>query len=70
VRHIHCPQAGAEKAMFFFLSKHSFFYCPDSEKRVEETEMANAVMWGVMTAGLRESLSGEDTTELLQFVVG
>ena len=28
--------------------------------------MTNETRWGVMTAGLRESLSGEDTTELLE----
>ena len=35
-------------------------------KRMEETEMA----WGVMTAGLKEPLSGEETAELLEFVTG
>jgi hypothetical protein len=33
-------------------------------------EIIDGELWGVMTAGLRESLSGEETAELLEFVTG
>lgn len=33
-------------------------------------EVVDGELWGVMTAGLRESLSGEETAELLEFVTG
>jgi len=33
-------------------------------------EVVDGELWGVMTAGLKEALSGEETTELLNFVVG
>jgi len=33
-------------------------------------EIVDGELWGVMTAGLKESLSGEETAELLDFVTG
>jgi hypothetical protein len=33
-------------------------------------EVCDGELWGVMTAGLTEALSGEETAELLNFVVG
>ncbi|WP_026198875.1 hypothetical protein [Desulfitobacterium hafniense] len=33
-------------------------------------EVSDGKLWGVMTAGLTEALSGEETTELLEFVAG
>ncbi|MEN6315637.1 MAG: hypothetical protein ABFD25_15495 [Clostridiaceae bacterium] len=33
-------------------------------------EIIDGELWGVMTAGLREALSGEETAELLDFVTG
>jgi len=33
-------------------------------------EIVDGELWGVMTAGLKESLSGEETAELLSFVEG
>jgi hypothetical protein len=33
-------------------------------------EVVDGELWVVMTAGLRESLSGEETAELLKFVTG
>lgn len=33
-------------------------------------EIVDGELWGVMTAGLKESLSGEETAELLRFVEG
>lgn len=33
-------------------------------------EVVDGELWGVMTAGITEALSGEETTELLNFVVG
>jgi hypothetical protein len=33
-------------------------------------EIVDGELWGVMTAGLKESLSGEETAELLEFVTG
>lgn len=33
-------------------------------------EIVNGELWGVMTAGMKESLSGEETAELLDFVTG
>ena len=33
-------------------------------------EIVDEELWGVMTAGLREPLSGEETAELLEFVTG
>ncbi|WP_041272710.1 hypothetical protein [Desulfitobacterium hafniense] len=33
-------------------------------------EISDGELWGVMTAGLTEALSGEETAELLEFVVG
>jgi len=33
-------------------------------------EIVDGELWGVMTAGLREPLSGEETAELLEFVTG
>jgi hypothetical protein len=33
-------------------------------------EIVDGVLWGVMTAGLKESLSGEEIAELLEFVTG
>jgi len=33
-------------------------------------EIVGGELWGVMTAGLKESLSGEETAELLDFVTG
>jgi len=33
-------------------------------------EIVEGELWGVMTAGLKESLSGEETAELLDFVTG
>jgi hypothetical protein len=33
-------------------------------------EIVDGELWGVMTAGLTEPLSGEETTELLDYVVG
>jgi hypothetical protein len=33
-------------------------------------EIVDDVLWGVMTAGLKEYLSGEETAELLKFVAG
>ncbi len=33
-------------------------------------EIVDGELWGVMTAGLKESLSGEETAELLNFVTG
>ncbi|MFZ5944318.1 MAG: hypothetical protein ACOYVD_09425 [Bacillota bacterium] len=33
-------------------------------------EVVDGELWGVMTAGLKESLSGEETAELINFVSG
>ena len=33
-------------------------------------EIVDGELWGVMTAGLKEHLSGEETAELLEFVTG
>ena len=33
-------------------------------------EIVDGELWGVMTAGLKEPLSGEETAELLEFVTG
>ncbi|MHB8076918.1 hypothetical protein [Desulfosporosinus fructosivorans] len=33
-------------------------------------EISDGELWGVMTAGLTEALSGEETAELLEFVAG
>ncbi len=33
-------------------------------------EIVDGELWGVMSAGLKESLSGEETAELLEFVTG
>ncbi|WP_242830520.1 hypothetical protein [Desulfitobacterium hafniense] len=33
-------------------------------------EVSDGKLWGVMTAGLTEALSGEETAELLEFVAG
>lgn len=33
-------------------------------------EFVNGELWGVMTAGLKKSLYGEETAELLEFVTG
>ncbi|WP_088225869.1 hypothetical protein [Desulfosporosinus sp. FKB] len=33
-------------------------------------EIVDGELWGVMSAGLKESLSGEETAELLDFVTG
>ena len=33
-------------------------------------EIVDGELWGVMTAGLKEPLSGEETVELLSFVEG
>lgn len=33
-------------------------------------EIVDGELWGVMTAGLKESLSGEETAELLDYVTG
>ncbi|MGE5630482.1 MAG: hypothetical protein ACM3TR_05205 [Caulobacteraceae bacterium] len=33
-------------------------------------EIVDGELWGVMTAGLKECLSGEETSELLDFVTG
>ncbi len=33
-------------------------------------EIVDGELWGVMTAGLKESLTGEETAELLDFVTG
>jgi len=51
-------------------------YIPDEalNKKVyslyPSVEIIDGELWGVMTAGLKEALSGEETAELLDFVTG
>lgn len=37
---------------------------------IPSVEVVDGELWGVMTAGLKEPLSGEETAELLEFVTG
>lgn len=37
---------------------------------IPSVEVVDGELWGVMTAGLKEPLSGEETAELLNFVTG
>lgn len=37
---------------------------------IPSVEVVDGELWGVMTAGLKESLSSEETAELLEFVTG
>ncbi|WP_425808131.1 hypothetical protein ACHOLT_17620 [Desulfitobacterium sp. Sab5] len=37
---------------------------------IPSVEVVDGERWGVMTTGLKESLTGEETAELMEFVVG
>ena len=37
---------------------------------IPSVEVVDGELWGVMTAGLKEPLTGEETAELLEFVTG